>query len=186
PRSNPFLCSLKHGLLRRCAPRNDELSPSRGAIRTRVLLQHRPRNPEGAGNAGCRPHPRALRAKEMHFCARKKPQGSQNNRHSLRDGLRLIRGLLGVPGLLASVASRSSSARLDASVGASGPHDFARPQEMLSSARQAALSTLASTASRLNVRDDREAPLWVRTGYVEGTTNFCKTEAQYFCVDGLT
>jgi len=107
-----------------------------------------PPRSEGTGNAGCWPHPRALRAKKTALCARKQQQGSQINRHSLRDGLRLIRGLLGVPGLLASVASRSSSARLDASVGASGPHDFARPQAMLSSARQAALSTLASIASR--------------------------------------
>ena len=37
------------------------------------------------------------------LCARKQQQGSQNNRHSLRDGLRLIRGLPGVPGLLATI-----------------------------------------------------------------------------------
>src|SRR5258707_12843745 len=41
---------------------------------------------EGAGNAGCWPHPRALRAKECALCARKKPQGSRNNRHSPRNG----------------------------------------------------------------------------------------------------
>jgi len=89
-----------------------------------------------------------LRAKKSALCARKQQQGSQNNRHSLRDGLRLIRGLPGVPGLLASIASPIIRAKLDASVGASGPHDFARPQEMLSSARQAALNTFASIASR--------------------------------------
>jgi hypothetical protein len=48
-------------------------------------------------------------------------------RHSLRDGSRLIRALLGVPGLLATVASREAPAKLDPSVGRSGPHDFARP-----------------------------------------------------------
>ena len=90
---------------------------------------------EGAGNAGCRPHPRFLRARKVHFCARKQQQGSQINRHSLRDGLRLIRGLLGVPGLLASVALRKRHAKLDPSVGGSGPHDFARPRRILSSAR---------------------------------------------------
>ena len=46
-------------------------------------------------------------------------------RPSLRNGLRLIRALLGVPGLLASVASRIITTRLDPSVGRSGPHDFA-------------------------------------------------------------
>ena len=39
--------------------------------------------------------------------------------------LRLIRGLLGVPGFLASVASHVRHAKLDSSVGESGPHDFA-------------------------------------------------------------
>jgi hypothetical protein len=48
-------------------------------------------------------------------------------RHSLRDGLRLIRALPGVPGLLASVACGLVIRKLDPSVGGSGPHDFARP-----------------------------------------------------------
>ena len=39
--------------------------------------------------------------------------------------LRLIRDLLGAPGCLATVASRLRHARLDPSVGGSGPHDFA-------------------------------------------------------------
>ena len=51
----------------------------------------------------------------------------RNNRHSLCDGLRLIRDLLGAPGFLATVASREAPAKLDPSVGGSGPHDFARP-----------------------------------------------------------
>jgi hypothetical protein len=41
---------------------------------------------EGAGNTGCWPHPRALRAKKVHFCARKQRQGSRDNRRSLRNG----------------------------------------------------------------------------------------------------
>jgi hypothetical protein len=44
--------------------------------------------------------------------------------------------------------------QLDASVGASGPHDFAVRKLRRSSARAA-----ASIASRTNVRDDRETPL---------------------------
>jgi len=60
------------------------------------------------------------------FHARKQRQGSRDNRRSLRDGLRLIRPLLGVPGFLAAVASRDHlSAKLDPSVGGSGPYDFA-------------------------------------------------------------
>src|SRR6185312_13980065 len=58
------------------------------------------------------------------------------------NGLRLIRDLPGVPGLLASVASRSSSARLDASVGAPGPRDFAvRITNRSSRGRNASIAT---------------------------------------------
>jgi hypothetical protein len=46
--------------------------------------------------------------------------------------------------------------QLDASVGASGPHDFAVRKNALSSAAQ-----LASIASQPYVRDDRETPLCV-------------------------
>ena len=49
-------------------------------------------------------------------------------RHSLRNGLRLIRALLGVPGFLAAVVCRMTG-RLDPSVGRSGPHDFAVRQD---------------------------------------------------------
>ena len=101
-------------------------SRSRGTIVSEFCIVRVALDREGAGNAGCRPHPRALRAKKCASCARKQRQGSRNNRHSLRDGLRLIRALLGVPGFLASVASRDLHlARLDPSVGGSGPHDFA-------------------------------------------------------------
>src|SRR5262249_32403923 len=79
----------KHGLLRRYAPRNDE------EIRLRLpATQVRPSDAsnvslkiEGAGNAGCRPHPWPA--------CNKKAGGSHHRyaktpRHSLRNGLRLI------------------------------------------------------------------------------------------------
>ncbi len=83
-----------------------------------------PPGEEGAGNAGCWPHPQVLRAKKMHLCARKQQQGSRNNRHSLRDGLRLIRDLLGAPGFWPP-SPRARHTKLDPSIGGSGPHDFA-------------------------------------------------------------
>jgi hypothetical protein len=47
-------------------------------------------------------------------------------RHSLRDGFNsVLRALLGEPGFLAPVVKRIVTARLDTSVGVSGPHDFA-------------------------------------------------------------
>jgi hypothetical protein len=62
--------------------------------------------------------------------ATKKAGGSHHrfsriNRHSPRNGLRLIRDLPGVRALLATVALQVIAAKLDPSVGESGPHDFA-------------------------------------------------------------
>jgi hypothetical protein len=78
-----------------------------------------------------------------------------NTRHSPRNGLRLISCSPRGPGSLAPVV-RGSLHDLNASVGASGPHDFA---VRFKRARVAAPS--ASTASRptSHVRDDRETPL---------------------------
>jgi hypothetical protein len=60
-----------------------------------------------------------------------------------------------VTGLFVTVAC-SFHRQLDASVGASGPHDFAVRRTARSSA-----ALPASTASRTDVRDDREAPLLI-------------------------
>src|ERR1700748_2090160 len=85
-----------------------------------------PQRNEGEGDTGFWPHLWALRAEECAFCARKQHRFSRNNRHSLRNGLRLIRDLLGAPGFLATVASAETSReKLDPSIGGSGPHDFA-------------------------------------------------------------
>jgi hypothetical protein len=55
----------------------------------------------------------------------KSPQVQPNHRHSLRDGVNgFLRALLGEPGFFATIVC-GSSRQLDASVGASGPHDFA-------------------------------------------------------------
>src|SRR3984893_16754877 len=58
-----------------------------------------------------------------------------------------------VTGLVCHPRLRNRFRRLDASVGASGPHDFAVRERC---ARLAAPP--ASTASRLNVRDDAQRP----------------------------
>jgi hypothetical protein len=46
-------------------------------------------------------------------------------RHSLRNGFNGYFALSRVTGLFATLAQRTFSAKLDASIGASGPHDFA-------------------------------------------------------------
>jgi hypothetical protein len=62
--------------------------------------------------------------------------------------LRLIRALLGVPGLLAPVA-RDIDHELDPSVGGSGPHDFA-----VRNAHHSSVDAVAAIASRPTFRDD--------------------------------
>jgi hypothetical protein len=49
----------------------------------------------------------------------------------------------------------SPSAKLDASVGASGPHDFT-----VRTQRHSSFDVAASIAFLPNVRDDRDTPLW--------------------------
>ena len=79
-------------------------------------------------------------------------------RPSLRNGLRLIPRSPRRPGFLATVACGSLH-RLDASVGASGPHGFAVRDVV---ARLATPPRPSHPAP--NVRDDREAPLLIEAG----------------------
>jgi hypothetical protein len=59
-----------------------------------------------------------------------------------------------VTGFLATVACADRSAKLDASIGAPGPYDFAVRNICRSSC-----DVVASTASRSTFRDDRDTPL---------------------------
>jgi hypothetical protein len=78
----------------------------------------------------------------------------ENARHSPRNGFNgFLRALLGEPGFLVTVACEFPR-QLDASVGASGPHDFA----------VRVLRCSSQSATRVHripprVRDDREPPL---------------------------
>jgi hypothetical protein len=66
--------------------------------------------------------------------------------------------LSSVTGLFATVARRFLR-ELDASVGASGPHDFAVRSNVARPHALARDDAAASTASHPNVRDDRDTPL---------------------------
>jgi hypothetical protein len=89
-------------------------------------------------------------------------RSAETIRHSLRNGLRLIRDLPGVPGFLATVASWIDTTKLDPSVGGSGPHDFAVRSELIRP-RETALEPKRPSHPASNVRDDRETPLvWRR------------------------
>ena len=79
---------------------------------------------EGAGNAGCTDRTRSLVCnKKTHECSHHRYAEQSDIPCAMV--LRLIRGLLGVPGFLATVAPRKRLAKLDPSVGGPGPHDFA-------------------------------------------------------------
>src|SRR3981189_279414 len=109
-------------------------------------------NSEGAGNAGrlMRPQPRVQSRK--HTSSHHGHTGI--TRHSPHNGFTAYFVLSPVTGLVCHRHRQNCFPRLDASVGASGPHDFAVPKSTLSS-----LAPPASTASCTNVRDDRETPL---------------------------
>jgi hypothetical protein len=107
-------------------------SRSRGAMRPRFASTSPSFRTEGAGKAGCRLHPRS--------CAQKAHEWTTGSTGSLRLSLRewftAYFVLSPVTGFLATVALRMTdaarprlgghiSAKLDASVGASRPHDFA-------------------------------------------------------------
>jgi len=109
--------------------------------------------------------------KSVHLGARKQRQGSQNNRHSLRNG---VNGCSVLSPVCRLVSHRRLARRvgpsgrhrqlagLDPSVGGSGPHGLA--------VRIGTRSSFAPTRPShpaANVRDDREAPLWIGAGRVE-------------------
>ena len=89
----------------------------------------------------------ARNAQTMHT---RNPQVQPNTRrHPLRNGLRLIRTLPGVPGLLATVACRFVTTGL---IPASGDQDHTTSPSASAAARRA--RPKASIASCANVRDD--------------------------------
>jgi hypothetical protein len=70
--------------------------------------------------------------------------------------------------------------QLDASVGASGPHDFAVRKSAPSSA-----APLASIASRSNVRDDRDTPLCVGRDGERCRSDLGEKNTRIFLQEGL-
>jgi hypothetical protein len=96
-------------------------------------------------------------------------------RHSPRNGFTAYFVLSPVTGLSCHRRLAEIPAKLDASVGASGPHDFAVRIKRCSS-----LSASASTASRPALMTLRNAPLW------DGTVSdilliWGKREVKFFC-----
>jgi hypothetical protein len=119
------------------APRNDGGEPciqfsdlskdvnprSRGAMRPRLAVISRPRKKRAQGKPGAR-CTRGLVCNVRRKCAHEHTGPAEASRLSLRDGFTVSFGLSPVTGFLATVACERIH-KLDASTGASGPHDFA-------------------------------------------------------------
>ncbi len=129
----------------RTITRHTPLIPA--ALRARVIPEDVSLDSiEGAGKTGCPPGTRGSRAEKGCASARQQQVSAASRRPSLRSGLRLIRALLGEPMLVCHrrlACAFGANTRLDASVGAPGPHDFAVRNPCRSS-----VSTITSTAFR--------------------------------------
>jgi hypothetical protein len=138
-------------------PRHASVSSRREAPES--YTNRPPRKTEGAGKAGCADRTRSL------ACKIKKHTSIVTTGSPELPGLPCAMVLTAyivlspATGLFCHRRRRNCFRQLDASVGASGPHDFAVRKPALSSAAPS-----ASIASRLNVRDDREAPLLIEAG----------------------
>jgi hypothetical protein len=92
----------------------------------RVLLYRSPsQSEEGAGNAGCWPHPRGLACKGKCTLRTQATTGSAKQRHSLRNGVTAYTWSPRCAGLVSHRRPAQRPAGLDPSVGGPGQHDFA-------------------------------------------------------------
>jgi len=117
---------------------------------SRARVMHLPAlEEEGAGNAGClsqHPRPHVQKKKHMSFWS---PQVLPSHRHSPRDGFTAYSALSLVNRALLppwQATMREHRRRLDASIGAPGPHDFAVRLNCCSSDR--AKASIASRTQR--------------------------------------
>ncbi len=120
-----------------------------------------PSKSEGAGNAGrsLRPQP-CVRNKKAHKHSHHGHTG--NTRHSPRNGFNgFLRALLGDRACLPPSSAKVASRQLDASVGTSGPHDFAvrrsAPSSEAPPASTASRPASVTIASRPSVGQDGRA-----------------------------
>ena len=116
---------------------------------------------EGAGKAGCRYAPAASCAKRKSTRAKSPQVRSGNPAFPARMVLTVSFVLSPVIGLSCHRHRRDEKHRrqLDASVEASRPHDFT-----VRGKRHSSFDSATAIASRPNIRDDREAPLFMGTG----------------------
>ena len=154
---------------------------SRGAGIAPEVMRHQFR-PKRRGRGECRalsahPQPRVRKMKaHEQVTARSRNHPAFPHANGFNG---FLRALPGESGFLATIAG-GSSRQLDASVEASGPHDFAVRANI------ARLSTLPRPPHPApNVRDDRETPLVKRRDAGDLRVFRAKREGKYFCGGGL-
>jgi hypothetical protein len=138
-------------------------TPMRMSVRVPAALTRpscaadRPRKlEEGAGKAGCRPHPwPACKTKSR----RQSPQVWPNIRPSLRDGFNAYIVLSLGTGLSCSHRPRDRDLASLAPASGRQDHTILRPQCHQSSAQELRADTSRPSHPALHVRDDRETPL---------------------------
>jgi hypothetical protein len=179
----------KSGLLRRFAPRNDAapilntLPRSRRAFSREFCSDVSPssiggRSAPQEGSGECRTLDASAAACAMVESTRVSHHGhAANTRHSPRNGFNgLLRALPGDRAFLPPSPVKITSHRLDASVGASGPHGFAVRAPCHSSFDVAHVHHIPP-----RVRDDREPPLqWDETARYMHVI-WVRRESEYFC-----
>jgi hypothetical protein len=150
---------LSEGAPRNEGVRHDAASSRRLTPELRFILV--PSKHEGAGKAGCRPHPWPASNKKSW---RQSPQVWPNNRPSLRNGFTAYRALslgtgLSCPHRRADVISAAYRQRRG-----DRTTRFRRPRQDQSSAQRLRADLPRPSHPALNVRDDREAPLLSERG----------------------
>ena len=141
-----------------------------------------PQTGEGAGNAGCWPHPRGPACKrKCIFAHASNDRFSRINRHSPRNGATAYTWSPRCAGLSGHRRPRERLAR--SLIPASGDRDNTTSPSV--STRSSGAPTRPSHPAS-HARDDRETPLWRRRDEREKTIVFRKTEEEYFCGEGLT
>ena len=161
-RSNPFFLGAVGWIASRSAPAmtvigRNVTSRSRGAMRPKFCISSPPGKSEGAGKTGCAPHPRS-RVQWIDSGRTRAYRFGGSSGLPCAMALRLIRVR---PGDRLSChrhpGKRLLPSRLDASTGASGPHDFTVRSGIVRP-HIAARNTIASTATSPNVCDDGRRP----------------------------
>jgi len=134
---------------------------------------------EGAGNAGCTVHPIAARARIVKESTRVRQVTPKSPGIPRAMVLRLIACSPRRSGFLATVA-RASKRELDASVEASGPHDFAVRKQAPSSLAPPRVHRIPPRG-----RDDRVSPLLKGRDGEDYSLDFGFGKTEIFFLEGL-